>query len=187
MDPNDPRVVRSRQALADALINLTLDQDYDNLTVRAVTKRANVGYATFFRHFKSLDELLVNVLQNAFQALNERVSLQQTLYDEAVALYGFVRDYPSLYRLYFSLPVTHPVRQIFIAETEKLIHARCQQRAHTTVPLDLSVEHILETSNRLIAWYLDRLTEYTPEQVATIHFDLVITGTQSIVSILRQG
>ena len=185
MDPNDPRAIRSRQALTDVFIDLALEQGYPNLTVRELTKKAGVGYATFFRQFKSLDDLLFYILQAAFQELLERVSLQQTLYDEAVAIYIFVRDYSSLLRLYLTLPLTNPVRQIFIAETETLILSRCQQRATSTTPIELSVEHILETSNRLIAWYLDRLTEYTPEQIASIHYDLVIAGTQAVVSMVR--
>ena len=51
MDSFKSRSTRTRQAMADALVALALELGYDNFTIRALTKRANVGYATFFRHF----------------------------------------------------------------------------------------------------------------------------------------
>ena len=185
MDPNDPRAVRSRQALIDTFIDLALEQGYDNLTVRALTKQAGVGYATFFRQYKSLDELLLAIVQNTYQALHKRMSLQLTVYDEAIALYRFISEYPSIFRLYFSLPETNPVRQVLIVESKKFISSRCKPRSSTSAPLELSVEHILATTNRLVNWYLDHLTEYTPEQLADIHFDFIIAGTQTAVSIVQ--
>ncbi len=183
MDSNDPRAVRSREALTDALIDLALEQGYDNLTVRAVTKHAKVGYATFFRQFKSLDELLAHILHTAFYEVDESMSRQQTLYDEALVLYSNVREHPHLYRLYLNLPLSHPVRRPLMAKSQDLIRARLQRRPHTHAPLALSVDHILQTTNRLVAWYLDHLSEYTPDQLAAIHYDFIIAGTQSAVSI----
>ena len=181
MDSFKAPTTRTRQALADALVTLALEQGYDNLTIRAVTKRANVGYATFFRHFKSLDELLAHTMAHTFQDLTGRIAQQTTLYDEVVALYSFVKDHPKFYRFYMNLPSTHPARQIATAEAEELIRARCEPRLPTHVPLDMSVQHIHETSNRLILWYIDQLDECSIDQVVAMHYDLVINGTQNVV------
>lgn len=185
MDPNDPRAIRSRQALVEGFIVLGAERGFDNLTVRAVTQRANIGYATFFRHVKSLDELLLIVLQEGFQELTELMLQQQTLYDEAVALYTFVKDNASLFRLVLDLPPNNEAWQFMMDKSKTFIRSRCEQRIGSYAPLDLSVEHIYETSNRLIDWYLDRLDDYTPEQMASIHHDFVIAGTQSAVSFQR--
>ncbi len=181
MDSLKAPTTRTRQALADALVTLALEQGYDSLTIRAVTKRANVGYATFFRHFKSLDELLAHTMAHTFQDLTGRIERQTTVYNEVVAEYSFVKDHPKFYRFYLNLPSTHPARQIATAEAEKLIRARCEPRLPTHVPLDMSVQHIHETSNRLILWYLDHLDECSMDQVVAMHYDLVINGTQNVV------
>ena len=171
-----PQIARSRKALADAVISLSLQRGYENLTTRAVTQYAQVGYATFYRHYKSLDDLLTHVLLTAFKEMSARVSQEKSLYDEAVALYTFVREHQPQYRIYLSLPPTHPVRQPLMVETAKLVYARCAQREQTQVPLAVSVDHVIETTNRLILWYLDKINEYTPEQVASMHYDLVVKG-----------
>src|SRR5205809_797707 len=48
----DRRVRRTQQLLAEALIALTLEKGYEAVTIRDITKRADVGYATFFRHYR---------------------------------------------------------------------------------------------------------------------------------------
>jgi AcrR family transcriptional regulator len=50
MDTHDRRVKRTQSALAKALIALTLEKGYDAVTIRDITERADIGYATFFRH-----------------------------------------------------------------------------------------------------------------------------------------
>lgn len=58
MKKPDRRVIRTRRALAYALIMLALEQGCESLTIRMVTERAVVGYSTFYRHYQSLDDLL---------------------------------------------------------------------------------------------------------------------------------
>ena len=128
-----PQIVGSRKALADAVIDLSLQRCYDNLTTRVVTQYAHVGYATFYRHYKSLDDLLTQVLYSTFSELSEQVSQQMTLYDEAVALYTFVKEHQPQYHIYLALPDTLPVRQFLAGESAKLIAARCAQREPTQV------------------------------------------------------
>ena len=48
--PDDPRIVRTRTALRQAMTELAGEAALDAITVRAIAARAGVGYATFFRH-----------------------------------------------------------------------------------------------------------------------------------------
>ena len=59
----DRRVRRTRRLLAQAMISLVLEKGYEGVTIRAITGRADVGYATFFRHYESKDALLGEVLE----------------------------------------------------------------------------------------------------------------------------
>src|SRR5690242_8768698 len=62
MDLQDRRVKRTQKALARALIELTLEKGYEAITIRDITDKAEVGYATFFRHYHDKDALLKDVL-----------------------------------------------------------------------------------------------------------------------------
>jgi AcrR family transcriptional regulator len=56
--PIDRRVVRTRAALADALVALIRRKDYERITVEDILAEAGVGRATFYAHFRSKDDLL---------------------------------------------------------------------------------------------------------------------------------
>ena len=185
MDPNDPRAQRTRQALIDAFVELAAEVNYGDLTIRALTKRANVGYATFFRHYKSLDDILLLVLRGAFLDVDEQMSAQPTMYDEVLTMYRFVNCNASLFRLFFSLAPTHPTRQLLVAGSREFVRSRYRKRPSSHAPLDLSIDLILSNTHRLMKWYLERLNEYTPEQIAAIHYDFVVSGTQTAVSFLQ--
>ena len=106
----DPRVIRSRQALQDALLKLSIERGYLNVSIQAVIEEAQLGYATFHRHYHRIDDLLNSLLQPAWKTLQQRIAEQDTLYDESLALFRFIREYQDLYRIYLSLPRSHPVR-----------------------------------------------------------------------------
>lgn len=176
MNPADPRAERSRQRLIHSLVTLALELGYGNFTIKDLTEHAVVGYATFFRHFKSLDELLSHILLGVFQDLTQRPVELGALFDQAVALYRFVSQHPQIYRLYFSLPTQHPIRALIDQKTTQLISDLANQRDLGLVPRTPAKAYLIKCANLLIVSYLDRLDKYAPEQIATMYFDLIIKG-----------
>ncbi len=57
----DARITKSRRALHAALIDLVSEMPFEEVTVAAITGRANVGYATFFRHYPTREALLAEI------------------------------------------------------------------------------------------------------------------------------
>lgn len=183
MNRDDPRALRSRQKLVDSLLTLTLEKGYGRFTVRALTRHANVGYATFFRHFKTIDDLLTDILLSAYKELTGAIVEQDTLFNEALVMYRFVSQRPRIYRVFYSLPPEHPIRAYIREASVKLILQLWQERAVPSVPLALSIDFLLQCADLLIHWYLDHLDDYTPEDIATMHFDLIIKGEHSDLSL----
>lgn len=54
----DRRVRRTKRRLKDALMELVAERDYDEITIRELTVRADVGRSTFYSHYDSKEELL---------------------------------------------------------------------------------------------------------------------------------
>src|SRR5947209_16924515 len=71
MEVQDRRVRRTQQLLAKALIALTLEKGYEAVTIRDITERADIGYATFFRHYRDKDDLLQDVMDVVLAELIE--------------------------------------------------------------------------------------------------------------------
>ena len=58
-DSDDARAVRTRDALATALISLMDGRDYNEISVQHICDRAQVGRSTFYAHFQDKDEMFI--------------------------------------------------------------------------------------------------------------------------------
>ena len=74
MEHVDRRVRRTKKSLGNALIALTLEKEYEEITIQEITERADVGYRTYFRHYADKDELLKDVLSTTMMELRELMS-----------------------------------------------------------------------------------------------------------------
>ena len=182
----DPRVIRSRQLLGEALIRLATERGYENLTIQAVIDESQLGYATFHRHYRSLDELLSSLLQPAWETLKQRIDEQETLYDEALTLFRFIKENQDLYRIHLSLPRRHPVRHPIEKAALDLLITRWERHNDTKVPYDFSVLVVEAITGRLIHLYLDNIDKYTPEEMADMHYDTVLKAAMNTLQ-LRPG
>src|SRR6185369_11635872 len=69
----DPRVRRTRRLLRDALVSLMLEKDFASISIKEITERAEVAYITFFRHYQSLDQLLMEILDDRLGGLQTHI------------------------------------------------------------------------------------------------------------------
>jgi AcrR family transcriptional regulator len=65
----DPRVVRTRQMLRDALVSLIAEKGFDALTVQDIADRATLNRATFYLHYQDKHDLLVKSLHDEIDEL----------------------------------------------------------------------------------------------------------------------
>src|SRR5262249_28362593 len=56
------RRLQTHQQLLVATAQLMLEQSYSALTIKAITERADLGYGTFYLHFKDLDDAVWEVV-----------------------------------------------------------------------------------------------------------------------------
>jgi AcrR family transcriptional regulator len=61
-DRTDPRIARTAQACEEAIVELASERPISQLTVADLADRAGVTRATFYNHYASLLELLIDVL-----------------------------------------------------------------------------------------------------------------------------
>lgn len=177
MEKPSARAERSRSALRNALRCLLQERNYDEIPITHVTRKAHVGYTTFYRHYDNFTDLLVDLLHTNAHYLISRLRREATLYDESVILYGFVRSHEDIVRTYLQLPERHPARHAARNLFYNFIVERYAARKHTDVPYDLTINHLLEATHQMIFFYLERLDQYEPEDIAQMHISLVVRPT----------
>lgn len=58
----DPRIIRTRKLIMEAFIRLSKLKNFDNITVKDISKEATINRATFYYHFTDKHELLEQVI-----------------------------------------------------------------------------------------------------------------------------
>ena len=67
------RKLRTRQALLDAALELLADRGFASLSLREVTKQAGIVPTAFYRHFASMEELGVALVEESMRTLRRMI------------------------------------------------------------------------------------------------------------------
>ena len=182
MDMQDRRVKRTQQLLAKALIALTLEKGYDSVTIRDITERADIGYATFFRHYHHKDALLQEVLE---VVLAELKNLLPTAPDaDAIAigttLFHYVQENSNIILvLLSSRSSTSLVQHIIDIATQDVLNENTPLE-RSAVPIEIAAYHLVNSSIALIQWWLEHEMPYSPERMGIIFDELIIKPTRAV-------
>ena len=176
----DRRIRRTNRSLTAALIELTSQRPYASIQVRDITDQADVGYATFYRHYDSKDDLMLSVFKNITEELENAALDQGSDYfeGEGILLFGHVEKYKGLYQ-----SIIHS--QEFIAKLKRFLSKRIERQIADHVhaqkknafPADLAAHHMVVAVIGLIEWWLDNGNSLTTSEMARIYKRLVVQAT----------
>jgi AcrR family transcriptional regulator len=74
-ESTDPRIVRSRRMLMDALVRLLNRKEFEEISIQEIADEATLNRATFYLHYPDKNALLQAVTQARFRDLIERRGL----------------------------------------------------------------------------------------------------------------
>ncbi|MFX3631746.1 MAG: TetR/AcrR family transcriptional regulator [Candidatus Pristimantibacillus sp.] len=79
----DPRVLRTRQLIRDAFIDLLQEIDLEKITVNRITERATINRVTFYLHYRDIPELLEKLAEDM---INEIRTILNTIRSESPSI-----------------------------------------------------------------------------------------------------
>jgi AcrR family transcriptional regulator len=180
METQDRRVKRTQQLLAKALIALTLEKGYDAVTIRDITEYADVGYATFFRHYTSKDALLRDVSDVVLAELNTLLSFSSDNAAIGKSLFAYVRDHANIIRVLLSSRGTSSLLQRIIEITTQDVLNKNAPLEGSVVPVEIAAYHLVTSSIALIQWWLEHDMPYPPERMGIIYHTLLMQPTHTV-------
>jgi len=191
----DRRSQRTRDLLNAALIELMLEQPYDNITVQDIIDRANVGRSTFYAHYLDKEDLLVSGFTQVLDILRQHVEQRgQSDWRARSGLAFFFEHVQTHQQLYKAL-----VRGGGIELLYKKGHERLRQNIeqHLVVlvppgrspaaPLALAADYMAGAILTMLRWWLDNGMPYSPEQMDAMFHQLVLPGVQATLGISMDG
>jgi AcrR family transcriptional regulator len=174
--PLDARMVRSRAALRDALLELLQVKALDQITVREITQRAAIGYATFFRHYPDKETLLDDL---AAQQIRDLLGLAlPVLYASdsraaCLALCAFVDEHRRLWSALLAGGAAGAMREELLRGAREI--AATHAPPDDDLPPDLKVAWAVGGVIDILTWWLQQSRHHPREQIAEILDRLVVS------------
>lgn len=174
--PTDARQVRSREALAGALLALLPDRPFDQLTIREISARAGTGYATFFRHYPTKEALLADIATGeiaSLLALTNPILSDTGSFDTAFALCTYVEEHAALWSALLTGGAAGIVRDEFIRQARELPD-KFAGSGKDWLPADLGVVIGTGATFDLLAWWLAQSERLPVEEITGILHRLIM-------------
>ena len=181
----DPRVRRTRRILREALVSLILEKDFASISIKELTDRAEVAYITFFRHFESIDQLLMEVLDEELAELMTRIetlakqSETSALETDGRLIFEYVEEKADLFRILLRSQSVTRVRKKVIRNIAAIFQKSCAPLARSGNEMTVAIisNHISTSLLSLIEWWLDNTMKPTPAQMGMVYKNLIIGST----------
>jgi AcrR family transcriptional regulator len=177
----DLRVRRTRKLLQQALIELTGEKGFANVTVHDIAERAMVNRSTFYRHYLDKYDLLGQYLDELYALIDSQegdntpldIPAQRAdkLPDGLVSLLRHMQMNADFYRVMLG-DKGDPAfcAQRFRHYIEKGLYQMLPREAvqgdPNRPPVDLIVSYLLHAGVGAIVWWLENDQPSTPEQMA---------------------
>jgi AcrR family transcriptional regulator len=180
----DARMLRTREALRRALLSLCERKQLDQISIRDIVAEAGVGYATFFRHHASKEELLDEI---AAEQVRNLMALTMPLLDptdtrvSCIALCKYVNEHRSIWSALLTGGAAEAMRAEFIRLAKE---GTAHIQSSDALPVELGAVYGVGGAIEILTWWLRTPAgEYSEEQVAEFLDRLVVGPTTTFKAI----
>jgi AcrR family transcriptional regulator len=179
--PVDRRVRRTRQAIQRALVELTLEKGYDQVTVSDLIRRADVGRLTFYAHFDGKQAVLQAGL-GELTFLHAVPRADGPLFAFTRMMFEHVRDQRDLVRALLGRRSGRAV----MAHGEQVLRAAVRDEllargVRASTSLDLVVTGVVGALMALLTTWVDGEISATPAELDAAFRATVVPGMRALL------
>jgi len=177
----DTRTTRTRPALCAALLSLLEEKSFEQVTIREVTARAGIGYATFFRHYPDKESLLDEIAERQIrQLIGMTLPILFTVdsRSSAQALCAYVWEHRTLWTALLTGGAAGTLKDEFIRQTQQLAAETTTGAAG--IPSDLRVLVPVAGVIEMLAWWLRQGDPPSVQHMAEFVDQLVISPSMDV-------
>lgn len=191
----DLRVRRTRKMIQEAMLELTVEKGFPNITVQDIADRAMVNRSTFYRHYLDKDDLLVQYMDEVTALTTEddiaadklRPGEKETP-SGLIKLLRHIEQHSAFYRVMLSANghpvVTDRLRRNAEDRFRYLLTRPGIQPVIKNSPLDMRLTYISCAGIGAILWWVENNIPCTAEELAVWVGEL---STASLGFSLRQS
>ncbi len=173
----DARVERTRAALTAAVLKLLETRDFSAVTIGEIVEAAGIGYATFFRHYKDKEELLLDAADRLTDALLPDILpalASDDTAEAALAICRHIERNASAFQALLTAAAEPTVQRLMIEQRIAWAHG-VGLPDPPGLPPDLAITHTVHAAQALLTWWLQRGRDMPAEEMAAILDRLVLS------------
>lgn len=179
----DPRILRTRQLLKDAFIELLQEMDVEKISVNRIAERATINRVTFYLHYKDIPDMLEKLademVEDIKQCINEpNVEMQEGETENSrtlVSLLQHIADHAKFYKVILTTRRTSIFKERLLKMMTELISERIDKvwrEGEVGVPKDIVIWYGASSLIGTIVGWLHKDMPYTPRYLAKQFFKM---------------
>ena len=184
----DRRILRTRDTLGDALMELMQEKIFEEITVQQVLDRAGVGRSTFYTHYRDKEDLFLSDVEDFCESL-PNILLRPGVSPLRVApveeFFGHVATARHVYEAFAASGKVQDVFEIVHGTLARSIQKRLQSAGvQMEGPLLAAYAHGLSgTLTSMLEWWIHHGMMPAPKQMDEMFHRIVWNGLGSTVPI----
>ncbi|MEH7609936.1 TetR/AcrR family transcriptional regulator [Gottfriedia acidiceleris] len=172
----DPRIIRTRQLIKDAFIDLLQEMDINKITVNRIAERATVNRVTFYLHYRDIQDMMENMALEMGEKLGQIMrdsttynSIEETDSVKLLNLLEHIAENAKFYKVVLASTKT-PIftEQLLKIITETITKRREVDSLHikTDIQKDIIIWYGSSALIGTIVSWLRNDMPYTPQYLA---------------------
>lgn len=173
------RARKTLAALRNALLALLQRKQFDEITIKDIIAEAEIGIATFYRHYATKNALLEHVAAAEIQTLVEMAVSPLGTSDSRVsteAMASYVDEHRALWSTLLSGGAAGEMREGFMRQVTQA-YKDGDKLLNTWVPPELGIIFGVTATVEIIAWWLRQPPGISISEIARLLEGLVIQPT----------
>jgi AcrR family transcriptional regulator len=186
----DRRIVRTKEAIRETLIELIKEKGFDAITVQDISTRANINRGTFYLHYRDkydlLEQIENEIIRDYMAILSSQLPDAQDVKDLeeplpfVVAVFEYLYDRADLMRvlLGFTGDIAFQVKIKKALEENifKIGLFASIKKENLRVPFEYLVAYLASANLGVIQTWLQKGCQESPKEMAHILFRLTLSG-----------
>lgn len=185
----DRRVQKTRKGLQDALIALLREKPLEKIEIQEITEYANMARVTFYRHYGTKEELLLDIIERIYQDMEQQVSIisVEQVFDfrlppPSLPLFEYLARDREFFKKLLTGTVSSIVQQRLRHYIVHQITARFSQSPrHANMPLFMISNYVASAIIGNLMWWLADDLPYSPEYIARITHSISMMGAMTLI------
>ena len=192
----DPRILRTRQYLRDALIALIKEKSFDSVQVKEITQRAKLNRATFYLHYRDKNDLLVKSMQEILEQLEQDVGSSPVVEGQVtpdlivkplISVFDHIARHADFYYVMLcemGVPsaineIQHYIEQVALRWMTKLQ----PDQTRVVVETEMVIKFVSTAYIGVVKWWLNNDMPHSSEHMAKQFMSLVSLGVSRSVGL----